>query len=140
MNRELARKRPATVVNSSIVPAGPAIIRAGSAQALRTSLARLERRGRIADPFILRPHPVHGHRAQVTLLPPRSWWARNQTRVITLLALGIPALGALGFVLMMLVSALLAFLPYALGILVLMLAIVFGRSGVTIIQNATVNK
>lgn len=145
MERELARKRPATLVHTNVVPPKAdaltlprrdvLVAPLHRKQDLLRDVHRMVRRGEIGHTYKIRETP-HGWAVAIVRIRERprfpAWiWKASLAGT---LALGF--LAALAWVVKVLVAALLALLPVALGALVILavLALLSGGGAITVTQ------
>lgn len=137
MDKELAHKRPADVVRAAPLPLQVSRVQMTHRPDLERQIGRMIQEGRILPEYrvVRRGNHWEGH---VTFLPSQSR-RRSSRRLPVTLAMVLAALGGLVILIKMLVAALLALVPFLLGLAALLALVVVGvsvssGSGVSITQ------
>ena len=141
MNRELARKKPAIIVDArpvqaSMTTTGKVIVGPLPRGQLAAEMSRLWRAGEIERSYSTAPRGS-GWIAVATLRPPRSWGRRNGWK----LAAAAAVLALAAWVVSEAVTLLIATAPLLLAaLLVLALAGALTGNGIRIVQKVTINR
>lgn len=148
MDRELARKSPAKVINSHAI--NPLERRVGGVtmQEVEAKVNYLYRRGQILPEYNLRyrtfrPNGKVGQWEAVVTLKPRPSWLRRNGIKLVLIGFGANFALAAGYLLVKLVAmAIVALIPAMIGIALLLAAasLLAGREVIEVVQRVTIRR
>lgn len=151
MDRELARKQPATIVQSQEpAPEYPRTVILQRPFHERGQLIKevhqMARRGEIGAAYQIR-ETRHGWAVKVIQIRPRASWVRRHAGVLSLAGVGMVMLGGMIYVLILalqaLAAALVGLLPFALVVLAILALTTFLSAlggSVNVIQKVTIKR
>lgn len=143
MNRDLARKAPATIIDQRPIPKGD-LVRLGGKdmREVQTKANYLYRQGRVLPEYTVRRVRDNRWEATVTLVPRPSWLRRNRMKLVFIPLGGMAALTAGYFLVQAVAVAIMAVIPYAIGACLIMAAgsLAAGPRIIEIVQRVTIRR